>query len=198
MSYTKVHTPGIVLSAHNVGEADRLFGVFTRELGLLYAHGRGVRNLSSLQRYALQPLSVVDLSVVRSRGGWRITNVTPCDSLLALCGDERGRRQFVVRILSLLKRLVTGEEMNTDLFAVVSRAFEFLFTETLSADELQSLETVTVLRTLYLLGYLKKTTTFPDTLIVSTDFSKQVLVEMRGKQREAIAEINRALHESQL
>jgi len=198
MAYTKVHTPGIVLAAHNVGEADRLFSIFTRDLGLLYARGRGVRNLSSLQRYALQPLSVVDLSVVRSRGGWRVTNVSSRDSLFALCGDDRARRLFVTRILALLKRLVTGEEMNEDLFAVISNALTFLFTETLSADELQTLEAVTVLRTLHFLGYLKQTKFFPETLLDTKEFSKQLLLDMKGKRREAIVEINRALHESQL
>ncbi len=193
-----MHTEGIVVSAHNVGEADRLFSVFTRDLGLVYASGRGVRNIQSLQRYGLQLLSRVDVSFVRSRGGWRITNVTPKDSLLALSGGDMTRRLFVTRVVGLVKRLIVGEEANIHVYTALETSFAFLFDEALSHDEVETLEVITVLRLLHFLGYLKHVSAFDERMLDAGVMTKDLIVFARDHRKNAIADINRALHESQL
>lgn len=198
MAYTKVHTEGIVIKAHDVGEADRLFGIFTRDLGLVYARARGVRNLRSLQRPALQPLSLVDISFVRSKAGWRITNVASARSFFTETADDKAKRRFITRILTLLRRLVTGEETNRELFATVRVSFDFLLRETLSADELQTLEVLTVLRMFSFLGYLKQKDEWADLLKDTATLSRELLAGLKPHRRHAVAEINKALHETQL
>lgn len=196
--YTKVHTEGIIVRSFDVGESDRMFGIFTRDLGLVYARGRGVRAHTSRQRASLQSLSHIDVSLVRAASGWRITNVSARTSLFSRCGDDATKLGFVTRILGLLKRLVTGEEGNETLYATVAASFEYLFANVVSPDDLRAFEALTVLRILHALGYLKQEDAWEWALADVASVQPEMLVAMRRLRSRAIAEINKALHESQL
>ncbi|HFC76631.1 MAG TPA: hypothetical protein ENJ27_00135 [Candidatus Moranbacteria bacterium] len=78
------NTEGIVLSSFGVGEANKFFHIFTRELGLIQATAQSVRELKSKNRYGLQDFSVSDFSLVRGRDIWRITNVLSQENLFFL------------------------------------------------------------------------------------------------------------------
>ncbi|QQR82105.1 recombination protein O N-terminal domain-containing protein [Candidatus Campbellbacteria bacterium] len=79
--YSKHHTKAIVLGAYNVGEASRTYRLFTADMGVVFARCQSSREGRSRHRYGLQFSSVSDVSLVRSRDGWRITNVTPVSSI---------------------------------------------------------------------------------------------------------------------
>lgn len=196
--YTKLHTEGIVLRARNVGEADRVFTIFTRDLGMVYAKGRGVRNLKSLQRYALQPMSLIDVSFVRSKQGWRVTNVAAKSSLFVLCGGNIGKRVFITRVCMLLKRLVVGEEPHVELFVSIRSAFDYVFEHDMSIDDLKTIEVLTALRVLHMLGYLKEGGVWDAFLLDTTKITPTLVSEVKKVRRQAVTEVNRALKETQL
>lgn len=196
--YTKLHTEGIVLRARNVGESDRLFTIFTKDLGMVSARGRGVRNLKSLQRQSLQQMSLIDVSFVRSKQGWRVTNVSAKGSLFALCGGNIAKRVFVTRVCMLLRRLVVGEEANVELYETVRSAFDFVFKNDVAIDDLKTLEVLTALRVLHMLGYLKEGGIWDAFLLDTTKITPTLISEVKKVRRQAVTEVNRALKETQL
>ena len=58
MSYHIYTTPGIVLRHRPLREADRVYIILTRDLGLIRASAIGVRKETSKLRGALEPLSL--------------------------------------------------------------------------------------------------------------------------------------------
>lgn len=196
--YTKLHTEGIILRARNVGESDRLFSIFTKDLGMVSARARGVRNLKSRQRQALQQMALIDVSFVRSKIGWRVTNVAAKGSLFSLCGKDIGKRVFVTRVCMLVRRLVVGEEANLELYTTIRSAFDFVFEHATSVDDLKTLEVLTALRVLHLLGYLKEGGVWDAFLLDTTKITPTLIGEVKKIRRQAVAEVNRALKETQL
>ena len=64
----------IVLSSRPLGEADRIVGLFSRELGRLDAVVKGVRRTKSRWGGRLEPFGVVDLVLFRGRSLYTVTS----------------------------------------------------------------------------------------------------------------------------
>lgn len=135
MSYHIYTTKGLVLSARPVREADRIYSILTRDLGLVRASATGVRKEQSKLRGALEPFVISQISLVRGKEYWRITSA----ETLRLIPAEAG----LGRPLALLERLVQGEAVHPELFDTIEAHLE--------ADE-----TTLVAHMLHHLGYLKK------------------------------------------
>jgi len=142
VSYHIYTTRGIVLSERPVREADRIYTIITRDLGLVQATALGVRKEASKLRGALEPFVLSKISLVRGKEHWRITS--------AECIRSISPSPTVARPLALLEKLVQGEVPNQELFDAVEK--EVLFQE--PYDEM--FETKMVSKILFYLGYLKK------------------------------------------
>ena len=68
------HTQGFVLSSRNVGEANKILTVFTRELGLIRATVQGIRLNKSKLKFSIQDLSFATIDFVKGKEVWRITS----------------------------------------------------------------------------------------------------------------------------
>jgi len=64
----------IVLSSRPLGEADRIVGLFSRELGRVDAVVKGVRRTKSRWGGRLEPFGVVDLVLFRGRSLYTVTS----------------------------------------------------------------------------------------------------------------------------
>lgn len=189
------HTEAIVLSARAVGEADRLLSCYTRELGLIRARARGVRNLRSKLRYALVPLAIIEADFVEARGGWRLTSARPGIPWRTLL-RERGKRTVAAGVANLLSRLVHGEERNEALFLDIREGL--LFIDRLNdPDALRDAEILLVLRLLAALGYWGEREEARQFLRAGI-WSELPLAAAGQMRRTLLAEINRALKETQL
>jgi DNA repair protein RecO len=197
MSHHIYQTDGFILSSSNTGEANRYLLIFTRDLGMISATAQGVRLIESKLRYSLQDYSLSHLSLVRGKDIWRITSAS---KLFNLYG-ELGREQFAVfaRVISLLRRLVAGEEKNEELFQILKAAALFLKEGggQLSAEHLANFEYILVLRILNSLGYLGDNSTFQPFLQTEIWHSK-LLEEMGTISKQVVSAINSSLKESQL
>lgn len=114
MSYHIYTTKGIVLSERPVREADRLYKILTRDLGLIQARALGVRNGLSKIRGHIEPVSLASISLVRGKEYWRITSAESIRSILP--------SPYVIRPLTLLEKLVQGEISHPELFDTVENA----------------------------------------------------------------------------
>lgn len=155
MSYQTYTTEALICGSRAHNTSDKSFLLFTRDAGMLYATARSVREERSKQRCALQDFSLVRISLVRGKAGWRIGSVENEQNTFTLA-SSRSARSGVLRIVQLLRQFVHGEESHPALYADVRRALAAINDGI--ADPHQVAE-VFALRLLHKLGYIHVTET---------------------------------------
>ena len=194
MSHHIYQTDAFIIDSKNVGEANKIVYLFTKDIGMISATAQGVRLLKSKLRYSLQDFSYSKVSLVRGKEVWRITSAGLKEKLLSKMSPDNFA---FARALVLVKRLTPGEEKNEKLFKSLERASEFLLGRESDKVDPLNFECILVLRILNHLGYLapaKATTQF----VESDGWSRELVGQLAYFKKEALSEINRALKESQL
>jgi len=150
VSYHIYTTRGVVLSERPVREADRIYTIMTRDLGLVQATALGVRKEASKLRGALEPFVLSKISLVRGKEHWRITS--------AECIRSISPTPAIARPLVLLEKLVRGEASHPELFDAVEDALLFYPEHGRGTPEPydEMFEIRLVSRVLFHLGYLKE------------------------------------------
>jgi len=197
MAHYRYQTEAFILGSTPIGEANRFIDMFTEKFGRIRAIARSVREERSKLRYALQEFSISDISLVRGKEVWRLVGAQAQSNFHYELSGRVEEREVVLRLLSLLKRFLNGEEENKELFRVVSDTLLFLRKNTLHKEELDNFECLVVLRVLHNLGYVAKdrnNVVFLETSHTDT----RTLLQMSRVRSEMITQINNALQESQL
>lgn len=188
-------TEAIVIKSLPQGEANRVYFLFTKDLGLIKATAQGVRLSKSKLNSHLQTYSIVKVSVVKGKSFWRITSV---ESILQK--KIKGSEKYIVvfhNCFNLILRLVHGEEKNEKIFDCVASTLFACQDINLSKDEIESLEVITVLRIMHFLGYIKKIGEL-SIFAENTQLSEQIIKDFISKKKDAVLEINKALKETHL
>lgn len=196
MPYRIYHTDAIVLASFPKGDADRVYDLYTRELGAVRGEARSIRREASRLRYTLQTFSRAEVDLLRGKHGWRISTARPIDSHRDIWEDPM-RRAVLASIARLLRRLVQGEDADPALYAVILRELELLAGTPVETAALRSRECVALVRVLSVLGYWDVSGPWGYLVPPSTD-EASVLAQMRPTERALIAEINRVLKETHL
>jgi len=145
MSYSIQTTEGLILSYKPLREADRVYSILTRDLGLIRATAIGVRKDSSKLRGALEPVCLSSISLVRGKEYWRVTSADVLERVPSV--------SEVMRPLALLEKLVQGEAHSSELFDAI-REIIARFDLAESIDEMFEIHLVATI--LFHLGYLKE------------------------------------------
>ena len=174
MSYAIYNTSGFILGSAPLGEANKVYSIYTQDFGLIRASAQGVRYLRSKLRYNLEDFSYISFSLVKGREVWRITGAVLISDNAE---SDSGIKAMRARVLTLVRRLVQGEERNDPLFDSLKSLFIDHCNDQGSNDDL---ETVSLMRILSSLGYLD---------IAATE---------NLPKREMIHAINKALKETHL
>lgn len=188
-------TKAIIIKSVSIGEANKLYFLITKDLGFVKATAQGVRLAKSKLKPSLQDFYYSNISLVKGKEIWRITSAQNIQQVNLK--DNLDKIHVIKNIFSLLLRLIHGEDKNEQLFDCIEELYNFIFENTFSADDLKNLETLTVLRILYNLGYFKKIDNLTEYCFNSRlDFS--VLKSFSSKRKDTILEINMALKETHL
>lgn len=190
--YQKYQTEAIVLRSYERGEADRVFALYTKEFGLVWARASAVRRESSRQRYALQNYALANVSLVRGATGWRATGAAARTYIES--ANTSGLATFA-RAASLVERLVGGEERNEYLFATLAEAHAALAREPKEAHA--AIELLCVARVLYSLGYVSAEA-LGTALFTHTAYSLPELTEAEAARTKLLSSVNKALSEAHL
>lgn len=194
MSYHLYQTRGFILRSAGIGEANKVFFIFTEHLGLVAVSAQSVRKVTSKLRYSLRDFSFVRLSLIRGKTAWRLTDAEELASFSL--ENEMEKMKVFACILSLVIRLIHGEEEDAELFSVLLDALLFLKKEEPSLDDMKRAETLMVLKILSSLGYVGENGDL--SRFISAPLSKSLLNIFEPHRRDALIEVNRALEESQL
>jgi DNA repair protein RecO (recombination protein O) len=109
----------IVLRHNDWGEADRLLGIYTREMGKLRAIAKGVRKPRSRKAGHLEPFTRVSLLLAKGRDLWIITQAETVNAHLNLRQDLE-RVGYASYVVELLDRFTYEEGENPALYRLLS------------------------------------------------------------------------------
>ena len=191
MAYQTYITEAIVCGSFNNQTSDRSFQLYTRSIGMIYAHTQSVREERSKHRYALQECGYARVTLVRGKSGWRVAGSEPILNFYTLAGT-RAERAFVRNMLLLIRRFIQGETAHENIFDDVVYACTQV-----RRYPPELLEIILTLRILHTLGYVgdeEKLNTFFEQPIeaLSIDFLDDDL------KKQCVVCINNALKESHL
>lgn len=198
MTHEKYHTEAIVLHSAPTEEASKFLYLLTKDFGLIHAYVRGVRKHASKLRYSLQDFSYTDVDLVWSARGFKVTSALLVSSLAT--GADVSRREYIralLRIASLLRRLMKGSEKNETLFLYVRDGLLFAKQNIFTEWEFFNFEALLVMRILHALGYWGDkpyNARFLDHSISISDLLKEVSKE----KSVMIASINESLKATHL
>lgn len=153
MSYQVYTTEALVCGNFHYNTADKTVLLFTREIGMLFATARSVREERSKQRYALQDFSLIRVSLIRGKTGWRIGSVETEKNFYSEAGT-RSARGSVVALFKTLRRFIQGEEATPELFDFCLESSNYLTKE---IDKRNRVDLLVQLKVLSVLGYVEKT-----------------------------------------
>ncbi len=184
--YQKYHTEAIVLRGYERGEADRVFALYTKEFGLVWARASAVRRESSKMRYALQSCARANVSLVRGIRGWRLAGATALMQNASPAFARAGK---------LVGRLVAGEGKNEYLFTTLVEAHAALAQEPI--EKHPTIELLCVARVLYALGYVSAEAV-GSALFTHAAYALPDLAEAEHARKELLSSVNKALSETHL
>ncbi len=191
--YQKYQTEALVLRSYERSEADRVFALFTREFGFIWARASAVRRETSRMRYALQTGARANISLVRGNREWRLAGASALSHIDTK--NKSGTAAFA-RISQLLERLTAGEEVNQYLFGTLVEAHEALMRE--PKKEVHGvIELISVARMLYALGYLSMEA-LGTALFAQTAYAPAQLEKTEAQRQKLLSSVNKALSETQL
>ena len=188
------HTQGFVLSSRNVGEANKILTVFTRELGLIRATVQGIRLNKSKLKFSIQDLSFATIDFVKGKEVWRITSAKSITSF-PLARANNDSLVLIMRISSLLERFCGPEISNEKIFDELIQAL-YILDDSVENSTREALELHLVLRIMHELGYIGESDLLSRYL--ATSFDKDKTENLLKERQSIISHINKALSESQL
>lgn len=193
MSYHIYTTRAIILKRKVYGESDTVLYCLTRDLGLIIASARSTRLMSSKLRASLQEFSLLDISCVKGKNGWKVTNAISDNNLFFSCPDDH--RKVLVQISSILIKNIVGEMVHKEVFDVVKDAFTTLIK--IRKEDLKDFEVLVVLKLMKEFGYVASENElgkyFDDRLSL-----ENLLPHVKMERVRLVGLINKALKESQL
>lgn len=197
MAHRIYRTEGIILRAIPAGEADRFFYMFTRECGVVGARAQGVRKTESKLRHGLAPFSHTRADLVRGKQVWRVVGAEHSPLFRGILKDAR-KRPVYLRGLEVLFRLCPPAEPHEELFVECVRAFSFLESAVLSAEESRRFELSFTATVLCALGYWGDG--MPEKrLVPQGEWTQDFLLSVTDDAyRAGVREATRALSVSQL
>ncbi len=106
MAIDKYTTKAFVLNEYEQGEADKVFKLFTREFGVLFALAKSVRKLESKLRFHIQKTKEINVTLVKGKELWRLTGVEAMEEM----------HKESASVCLLIERFVRGEIPQRKLF----------------------------------------------------------------------------------
>ncbi len=196
-------TEGIILSNGNIGEANKFIYIFSEQFGLISATAQSVRQIKSKLRFGLQKFTIVNISLVKGKEVWRITNVEYKQNLYYELCKDKNKLKTMINILVLIKKLLAGEKYNERLYKIIRRSISFLKKNTLSKEEISDFENIVLIRILHNLGYFNKEKKIKGEVIYkeiieTSSWDKKLLKKINIFNGEIIKDINDALYNTHL
>lgn len=180
-------TEGIILKRKNVGEADRIITVFTKEYGKMRVIAKGIRKVSSRRAPHLEVFTRVNMVVHSGKSLESVSEVEPVNVFESVRSDLK-RISMAYYFCELIDSLLPEKQEQRDVYSLLTRALDDLG----SGTRMYPMSKIFTLELLWTLGFLPRSKTlngealqqFIETIterrMKSTHFAR-LLMEERGK-----------------
>lgn len=108
----------IIIGKKDVGETDRIYSLYTREVGLLSVIAKGVRKPQAKLAAALETLTLSDVSVQRSRGRGAVSGAIIEQDFRFLKKDADALVEALEAVF-FLQKMLGAEERDEELFRLI-------------------------------------------------------------------------------
>lgn len=187
MAYAIYTTEALVCGNYANRTADKSYLLFTKDAGMLYATATSVREERSKQRYALQDFSLVRLSLVKGKSGWRIGSAE-IESNIYHLATNRQSRIAAIAMVKLIRQFVRGEDPLVAVYQDLKTALQNICDDDSDAPTITDIFT---LRLLHHLGYIAKDETYINYL---NETKWWTLKPIPAKAKKAITDAKNASH----
>ena len=116
---------GIILSKYDIAEADRFYVIYTREAGKIRVVGKGVRNPDAKLAGNLEPLTMSEIIISRTKGRGKITGAIAEDNFLAIKADYYALEK-VFYVFGIAEKMIADEERDERVFELILSFLETL------------------------------------------------------------------------
>lgn len=188
-------TQGYILSYYNASEADRRYRVLTPDMGVIFAQATSVRKEASKLKHFLQKLNLVDVEVISSKSGYRITGGRLVENTSRQLDSTA--LSALDRVGELIGRLSQGSDEHTVLFSIFTDTISQLSTWSTKSDIVELWATA---RVLVEYGYFDPS--FSDTLqpelFTQTELSEEGIVVLQDQDKQLERYIKQCITETML
>ena len=194
---------GIVLCAHERGEADLLLAIMTEKTGLLYALAKSVRQERSKLRPHLARFTSGTFLFVNGKAIWRLIDAQERLRIRPRTGSAAGKEpdEFAsfASISSLLLRMVRGAAVDKELWREAAAAHDY-FASPLSTPMRAVASLAFQVRLLNRLGYVAAghPLDIVRELLIASAVSHTLIAALRPHTRALTAVVAHAIHASQM
>jgi len=185
----EITTRGVVIARAQSGEGSVRVFIYTDELGLVGAFAKSGREERSKLRPHLQIGTHGTYTLVKGRHEWRIVGVVDTENILFILADRPHARQAAARVMSVVRQLIHGEEVNRELFHALGGFFAVL--PDCSPKEARISERLAMVRILASLGYVPTLSDIPH--LSDFSFEREVLLHLAPFEARMTKAINDAL-----
>jgi DNA repair protein RecO (recombination protein O) len=144
---------GIILGKYNVGEADRIYTIYTLEKGKIKALAKGVRKSAARLAGNLENFSLIDLAIAKGKGTGKITGSIVENNFRNLRKNLEALEN-VFEGTKILDKLTSVEEKDPEVFNLLKEYLETINKASDAKEEKVALITQGfILKLLDCLGY---------------------------------------------
>ena len=119
------HSQAIILNRSDYRESDSLVTCYTRNFGKLTLVARGTKKIKSKLAGHLEPISLVDILVIKGKGFDYVGSALMADAYLGI-KDNLNKIYYAGRVVGWFNRLVKDGEKDERLFFLLGRWLEVL------------------------------------------------------------------------
>jgi len=118
-------TQGFILKKKDLGEADRIFTIFTRDFGKLEILAKAIRKIGSKLRGGIELFYLSDIEFIQGKTHKTLTDTILIESFLNLRKDLK-RLKIAFDISEMIDSLIRGEERDEKIWKLLLETFERL------------------------------------------------------------------------
>ncbi len=123
--FPRYRTLGFVFRQKDLGEADKIFSVFTKDFGRIEVLGKGIRKISSKLRGGIEIFSISEIEFVEGRYQKRLVGAQIKKRFKKIKKDLK-KLSIAFKIAEALDLLIRGPEREKKIFLLLEKTFSKL------------------------------------------------------------------------
>ncbi len=118
-------TVGFIFKERELGEADKIFSIFSKDFGRIELLGKSVRKISSKLRWGMEIFSFSQVEFVEGKFQKRLVGVQPLEKFKNLKRNLK-KLSIAFKISEILDSLIKGEEKEERIYQLIKETFSKL------------------------------------------------------------------------